>query len=697
MFEDFKRFEIEFEGRKLVVETGKMAQLANGSCFVRYGDTAVLVVVTASKEPRSGIDFFPLSVDFEEKLYSVGKIPGSFLKREGKPSEKAILTARLIDRCIRPLFSGSSRNDVSVVCTVMSVDEDCSPELTAVIGASIALSISDIPWNGPVCGVSVGLIDEKIIINPDFKQRVLSSMELTVVSASEKVVMIEAGADCIKDEIIFNSIVKAHDSNLKIIKFINKIKQEIGKRKCVFDSIDFDVEMVQDVKSFAKQKLKSSLFCKKKSIRDESVRAICKETVCKFSEIYIGKESEISQILYKLQKEIVRKWLFEDKRVDDRKLDEIRELCAEVGILPRAHGSGIFSRGMTQVLTAVTLGSMRDNQTIDDISEEESKRYMHHYNFPSFSVGETRPSRAPNRREIGHGALAERALEPVIPSVDDFPYTVRLVSEVLSSNGSTSQGAVCGSTLALMDAGVPISEPVAGISCGLVSDGTNWRTFVDIQGIEDFFGDMDFKVAGTRSGITAIQMDLKIDGLTFEILKEALEKTKKARIKILDEVILKTINSPRKELSKYAPKVLVTNVPVNKIREVIGSGGKIVQKICSDFKVKVEIEDEGRVFVMSSDISNCYDAVKFINSIVRDLTPGEIFDGRVTKVTDFGVFVELVPGKEGMCRIPKFFDGKKNQTSIGLKVGDVITVKVIDFDSKGRINLKQVSEVKNFV
>jgi polyribonucleotide nucleotidyltransferase len=679
--------------RNLTVETGKMARLANGSCLVRYGETVVLVTATVSKIPRTGINFFPLSVDFEEKLYSVGKIPGSFLKREGKPSENAVLSARLIDRPIRPLFSNTIRNDVAVVCTVMSVDEDCSPEITAMIGASIALSISDIPWNGPIGGVSVGLLKGKIVINPNASARAKSDLELSVASAEEKIIMIEAGANRVPEKIIFEAIMAGHKVNQDIIKFIKNICYEIEKPKRSFenpvDCLKFR-EIFKVIESKYRAELENALYNSDKQARDETVDQVCESALENILKIFPENEIEINESLYKLQKKIVREWLIDGKRVDGRKLDEIRPLCAEVGILPRVHGSGLFSRGKTQVLTALTLGPMSDNQTIDDISEEESKRYMHHYNFPSFSVGETKPTRAPGRREIGHGALAERALEPVIPKVNDFPYTIRLVSEVLSSNGSTSQGAVCGSTLALMDAGVPVIEPVAGISCGLVTNGGKWKTFIDIQGIEDFFGDMDFKAAGTKSGITAIQMDLKIGGIVPEIIKEAFEKMHTARIKILNETILKTIKQPRRELSKYAPKILSTSVPIDKIREVIGSGGKVVQKICSDFNVKVDIEEDGRVFVFSADISKCYDAIEFINSIVRDLTPGEIFKGRVTKITDFGAFVELAPGKEGLCHISKISGHRIDRIEDFVNVGDMMIVKIIDIDGKGRFNLQRV-------
>ncbi|MDR1364924.1 MAG: polyribonucleotide nucleotidyltransferase [Oscillospiraceae bacterium] len=692
MFKNFRKFETKLASNKLIIETGKMAQLTNGSCFVRYGETAVLVTATASQNPRCGIDFFPLSVDFEEKLYSVGKIPGSFSKREGKPSDNAVLSSRLIDRPIRPLFSNDIRHDVAVVCTVMSVDENCSAEIAAMIGASVALSISDIHWNGPICGVSVGLVDNKIIINPDSISRTKSDLDLVVASTSKKIIMIEACANKVPEDKIFEAIMIGHQTNCEIIKFIEKIRDVIGKPKSDFSSsVPSNKNLIYDeIESKAKTELENALDVPEKCERDQKINFICKKLTDDFIKIYPENLNEINEILYKLQKKIVRDWLWKGKRVDGRNFDEIRCISAEIGVLPRAHGSAMFTRGKTQVLTSVTLGPMSENQTIDDISQEENKRYMHHYNFHSFSVGETRPNRAPNRREIGHGTLAERALIPVLPSIDDFPYTIRLVSEVLSSNGSTSQGSVCSSTLALMDSGVPIVEAVAGISCGLVTKKSEWKTFVDIQGIEDFFGDMDFKVAGTRTGITAIQMDLKIDGLVPEIIKEALEKTRVARIKILDEVILKTIEKPKNELSKYAPKVFIIKIPVDKIRIVIGSGGKVVQKICSDFNVKIDIEDDGRIFVLASDSNNCKNAINFINSIVRDLKPGEIFSGKITKVKDFGAFIELMPGKEGLCHISKLYGNQFEAKSNSFKDGDVINVEITEIDPKGRINLKRV-------
>lgn len=688
MFENYKTFKTQLAGRELVVETGKFAQLANGSCLVRYGDTAVHVAVTASEKPREGIDFFPLSVDFEERLYAVGKIPGSFSKREGKPSEKAILASRVIDRPIRPLFPKDMRNDVSVVCTVMSVDEDCSPEITAMIGASIALSISDIPWNGPISGVFVGLVDGEIIINPTLKERLNSDLSLTVASTENLIPMIEAGANEVSDEIMYEAILKAHETNKGVIEFINRIKSEIGKEKFSYESSDPSEDMFEAVKNYTEEDLKFALYTPDKTVREERLAPIYEKVYEHFSEVYPDSEKQLNECIYKVQKHIVRRWLLdEQKRVDGRGMDEIRPLDAEVGILPRVHGSGLFTRGQTQVLTVLTLGPMSDEQTLDGIDSQESKRYMHHYNFPSYSVGETRPSRGPGRREIGHGALAEKALVPVIPPVEEFPYAIRLVSEVLSSNGSTSQASVCGSTLALMDGGVPIKSPVAGISCGLITEGDRWMTMVDIQGLEDFFGDMDFKVAGTHKGITAIQMDLKIHGLTKEIIKEALYKTHKARDYILNEVMLKAIDKPRSELSSFAPKVLTMTIAVDKIRDVIGSGGKVVQKICSDFDVKVDIEEDGKVFVMGVDINNCRKALSTIKNIVTEPEVGAVYVGKVVRIMDFGAFIEFAPGREGLCHISQIDNKRINKVSDVLSVGQEVKVRITEIDNKGRINL----------
>ena len=690
MFENYRKFKINLSGRPLTVETGKMAGFANGACFVRYGDTVVNVTATAAIQPREDIDFFPLSVDYEEKLYAIGKIPGSFLRREGKPSEKAVLTSRVIDRPIRPLFPKDMRNDVAIVCTVMSVDPDCSPEITAMIGTSIALSISDIPWNGPISGVNVGCIDGEFIINPNAEQRKKSTMSVTVASTGQKVAMIEAGAKEASDDDIFKAIMLGHEANQEIINFISEIQKEIGKPKFEYPSSEPSYDMLQKIEDEFCDDLKAALDTNDKSIREARLNPIYEKAHQMFDDLYPEDIKKIDECLYMIQKSIVRHWLLEEqKRVDGRKMDELRPLAAEVGILPRTHGSGLFSRGQTQVLTVVTLGTVGDQQLLDGLDGEENKRYIHHYNFPSYSTGETRPSRGPGRREIGLGALAERALEPVIPNSDEFPYTIRLVSEVLSSNGSTSQGSVCGSTLALMDAGVPIKAPVAGISCGLITKGDKWMTMVDIQGVEDFFGDMDFKVAGTHKGITAIQMDLKIDGLTPEIIKEALEKTHKARNYILDEVMLKAIDKPREELSKYAPKMLSITIDVDKIRDVIGSGGKIVQKICTDCDVKVDIEENGEIFISGIDLGNCQKARDIIKSIVTDPVVGEIYTGTVTRIMDFGAFIEIAPGKEGLCHISQLDTKRVNKVTDAVNVGDSVIVKITEIDDKGRINLSR--------
>lgn len=690
MFENYKVYKTDFAGRPLVVETGKMAQLANGECLVRYGETVVHVAATASAKPRDGVDFFPLSVDFEEKLYSVGRIPGSYIKREGRPTDKAILTSRVIDRPIRPLFPKDMRNDVSVVCTVMSVDHDCQPEIAAMVGTSIALSISDIPWKGPISGVSVGYVDGEYVINPTSEQRKKSKMAVTVVSTADRIAMIEAGADEIPDDVMYSGIMAGHKANQAIVEFINSIKAEIGKPKFTYPSNEPDAEMLEAVKDFAVEDVREAMDTDDKTVRDQRLQPIYERVHEKFDPIYPDQEAKIDECMYKTQKFVVRRWLLdEQKRVDGRKMDEIRPLNAEVGLLPRVHGSGMFTRGQTQVLTVLTLGPMSDEQTFDSIDEQESKRYIHQYNMPSYSVGETRPSRGPGRREIGHGALAERALLPVIPAAEEFPYTLRLVSEVLSSNGSTSQASICGSTLALMDAGVPIKSPVAGISCGLITEGERWMTMVDIQGVEDFFGDMDFKVAGTHAGITAIQMDLKIDGLTPDMVREALYKTHKARDYIIDDVMLKAIPEPRGELSEYAPKMLSITIPLEKIREVIGSGGKVIQKICAECEVKVDVQEDGHVYVSGINMDNCKRAISIIDTIANDPEPGSIYNGKVTRLMDFGAFVEIAPGKEGLVHISQLDVKRVNQVTDVVNVGDTVMVKVLNIDEKGRLNLSR--------
>lgn len=690
MFENFKKFETTIGGRPFVVETGKMACLAGGSCLVRYGGTDILCTATMSAKPRDGVDFFPLSVDFEEKLYSVGKIPGSFQRREGRASEKATLASRLIDRPIRPLFPKDMRNDVGVVATIMSVDQDCAPDITAMLGVSIAVSISEIPWKGPVAGVSVGMVDGEYVINPTAEQREKSRLQLTVASTSDLVAMIEAGASEVTNDEMFDAIMFGHEENKKLVAFIQSIKDEIGKEKIDFPSNDPDPEMYEAIKAFSIDDIRLALDTDDKRIRDERLKPIYAAVHEKFDSVYPDMEFKIEECLYKIQKYVVRRWLLDDgKRVDGRGIDEIRPLAAEVDLLQRAHGSGMFTRGQTQVLTATTLGTMKDAQMLDGIDEQDNKRYIHHYNFPSFSVGETRPSRGPGRREIGHGALAERALLPVIPSVEEFPYSIRLVSEVLSSNGSTSQGAVCGSTLSLMAAGVPIKAPVAGISCGLVTEGDRFMTMVDIQGLEDFFGDMDFKVAGTREGITAIQMDLKIDGLTPAIIREALEKTYKARLYILDDIMKPVIAEPRAELSPYAPKMLTTKVPVDKISEVIGKQGKVIQKICAECDCKIDVEEDGSIFICAIDIENARHALFMIETIANDPEVGAIYKGVVTRLMDFGAFVEIAPGKEGLVHISRLDVKRVDKVEDVVAVGDEVIVKVSEIDDQGRLNLSR--------
>ena len=689
-FDSYKVFETTLAGRPLVVETGKVAQLANGSCLVRYGETVVLCAVTASAKPRDGIDFFPMSVDYEEKLYAVGRIPGSFQRREGRPSEKAILTSRVIDRPIRPLFPKDMRNDVSIVCTVMSVDPDCPPETTAMIAASIGISISDIPWAGPISGVVVGLVDGKFVINPTEEQEKVSEMHVTVASTADLVAMIEAGANEVDDETMFDGIMAGHEANQKIVSFINDIVAEIGKPMFAFTSNVPDPEMFEAIKEFAIEDVKFALDTDDKRIRDERLLPVYEAVHAKFDEVYADQIEKIDECMYKLQKFVVRRWLLDEgKRVDGRGINEIRPLASEVGVLPRVHGSGLFTRGQTQVLTIATLGNTKDAQLLDGIDNETEKRYMHHYNFPSYSVGETKPSRGPGRREIGHGALAERALLPVIPSVEEFPYTIRLVSEVVSSNGSTSQGSICGSTLALMDAGVPIKAPVAGISCGLVTEGDRFMTMVDIQGVEDFFGDMDFKVGGTKKGITAIQMDLKVHGLTPAIIKEALQKTHVARDYILDEIMLKAIPAPREELSKWAPKMLSTKIDVDKIREVIGKGGAVIQKICAECNCNVDVQEDGSIFITAINSDDAYRALAVIETIAKDPEIGAIYKGRVTRLMTFGAFVEIAPGKEGLVHISKLDLKRVEKVEDVVAIGDEVIVKVTEIDEQGRINLSR--------
>ena len=690
MFENYKVFKTTFAGRELIVETGKTCELSNGSCWVRYGETVVMANVTASEKPRDGIDFFPLSVDYEERLYSVGKIPGSFMKREGKPSDKAILASRVVDRPIRPLFPSDMRNDVSVVMTVLAVEPDNSPEIIGMVASSIAISISDVPFNGPIGGVIVGLVDGEIVLNPTLEQREKNDLNLTLAATMDKIVMIEAAANEVDEETMLKAIIAGHDEIKKLIRFINEIVDEIGKPKFTFESQEVDQNMFEAIRDFAIEKIRYALDTNNKNVREERLTPIKDEIHAKFDEIYPEQVSMIDECIYQLQKYVVRRWLLDDgKRVDGRGLDDIRPLAAEVNLLPRVHGSGMFTRGQTQVLTIATLGPISDSQKIDGIDEEVTKRYMHHYNFPSYSVGETRPSRGPGRREIGHGALAEKALEAVLPDVSKFPYAIRLVSEVLSSNGSTSQGSICGSTLALMDAGVPITAPVAGISCGLITEGDRWMTMVDIQGLEDFFGDMDFKVGGTHNGITAIQVDIKIDGLTIDIIKEAFEKTRKARCYILDEVMLKAIDKPRETVGEHAPKMLQTTVHVDKIRDVIGQGGKIIQKISAECDVKIDISEDGSVFISGVDMEKAKKALQIIETIANDPEVGAIYKGKVVRIMNFGAFVEIAPGKDGLVHISKLDNSRVEKVEDIVTVGDEVVVKVMEIDRQGRINLSR--------
>ena len=695
-----KTYSMEVAGRTLTLETGRMAGLANGSVLVRYGDTVVIVNVTASKSPREGIDFFPLSVDYEERLYSVGRIPGSFTKREGKPADKAILVGRAIDRPIRPLFPKDLRNDVCVNAMVLCVDPDCSPEVAAQIGTSAALSISDIPFNGPTAAVSVGYVDGEIVINPTLEQRERNKLNLTVAGTKDKVSMIEAGADQIPEDLMLQAIERGHQEIARIAEFIENIQKEIGKEKFTYESADVDHDFYEELSAFAKDKMYNALQAVDKEERESNLEKLNQEIadyfVEKYGEDFDAKAMKLADAIYKLEKKTVRYMILEEqKRVDGRGIDEIRPLSAEVDILPRTHGSALFSRGQTQVLSVVTLGTVADEQELDGLDEETSKRYIHHYNFPPYSVGEARPSRGPGRREIGHGALAERALVPVIPSQDEFPYTIRVVSEVLSSNGSTSQGSICGSTLSLMAAGVPIKEPVAGISTGLVTDENDRNRYVmitDIQGIEDFFGDMDFKVAGTKNGITAIQVDIKIDGLTMDIIKQAFERTKNARMYILDNIMLKAIPEARKEISKYAPKILTMSINPDKIKDVIGSGGKTINKIIAETGAKIDIEDDGRVFIAAEDTEAADRTVKMIKDITMELELGQTYTGKVVRIMNFGAFVEVVPGKEGMIHISKLAKERVEKVEDVVKVGDPVTVKVIEIDEQGRVNMMRIVE-----
>ena len=694
-FPKFKSWTMDLCGRPLTIEVGKVAELASASAMVKYGETTVMVAVTVSPRPRDGVDFFPLSVDFEEKMYSVGRIPGSFNRREGRPGEKGILTSRVIDRPIRPLFPYDFRNDVSVMCTVMAVDHDCSPEIAALIGTSAALAISDIPWNGPVAALKVGLVDGKLVFNPDAEQRKVSDLDVTVVSTGKKVVMIEAGANEVPNDVMFEAIRSAHEENQKQIALINQMVAEIGKPKFDYPHADFNYELFNKITEDFMDEAKAAMDTDDKNVREQRWNAMIEKWHEKYLEEYPNMDQYLEEITYKFQKMIVKKWLLEGHRVDGRQKNEIRPLDAEVGVLPRVHGSGLFTRGQTQVLSVCTLDTLSANQKLDTIWEETEKRYMHHYNFPGYSVGEAKPARSPGRREIGHGALAERALLPVIPPVEEFPYAIRVVSEVVSSNGSTSQGSICGSTLALMDAGVPIKAPVAGISCGLIQDDDgSFTTFIDIQGVEDFHGEMDFKVAGTKKGITAIQMDLKNDGLTMEIIKNALDITYDARCQILDQVMLPCIAEPRAEVSKYAPKMITMHIDPDKIRDVIGKGGSVIQKIVAESGAKIDIDDDGTIHIASPDAESCEKAKKCIDDIVFVPEVGQLYYGRVVRLMTFGAFVELAPGKDGLVHISKLADKRIEKVEDACKIGDMMWVKVTEIDEKGRVNLSHKDAMK---
>ena len=694
-FPHYHKYTMDLAGRPLTLEVGKLAELANAAVMVTYGETSVLCCVTAAPRPRDGIDFFPLSVDFEEKLYAVGRIPGSFNRREGRPGEKGILTSRVIDRPIRPLFPHDFRNDVSVMCTVMSVDHDCSPEICGLIGTSAALAISDIPWNGPVGALKVGLVDGKLVFNPTSEQRKVSDLDVTVVSTGKKVVMIEAGANQVPNDVMFEAIRMAHEENQKQIALIGQMVAEIGKPKFDYPHADFDEELFQKIVDATMDQAKAAMDTDDKNVREARWNQLIEKWHELFLEDYPEMDKYLDEITYKFQKKIVKAWLLEGHRVDGRQKNEIRPLSAEVGVLPRVHGSGLFTRGQTQVLSVATLDTLSANQKLDTIWEETEKRYMHHYNFPGYSVGEAKPARSPGRREIGHGALAERALLPVIPPVEEFPYAIRVVSEVVSSNGSTSQGSICGSTLALMDAGVPISAPVAGISCGLIQDDDgSFTTFIDIQGVEDFHGEMDFKVAGTKKGITAIQMDLKNDGLTMEIIKNALDITYDARCQILDQIMLPCIAEPRPEVSKYAPKMITMHIDPDKIREVIGKGGSVIKKIVAESGAKIDIDDDGTIHIASPDAESCAIAKKCIDDIVFVPEVGQLYYGRVVRLMTFGAFVELAPGKDGLVHISKLADKRIEKVEDACKVGDMMWVKVTEIDEKGRVNLSHKDAMK---
>ena len=697
-FPNYKRYEIEYEGRPLVMETGKLAELCNSAVLVSYGETTVLVTCTASARPKDGVDYFPLSVDFNEKLYAVGRIPGSFMRREGKPSLPAVLASRLIDRPMRPLFPSDLRNDVIIACEVLSVDRDCSPEITAMIGASAAVSISDVPFNGPIAGIVLGWDGEKYLFNPTQEQRKTNRMTTTIAATHKKIVMIESEADQVPDDVMYEGIVQAHEHLQPVLDLIDKMVSEIGKPKFEYEHASFDEDLFELLCANEMEGMEYCMDTDDKNVREARVN----EWIAAVQEKYEAEHPDMMQymdeILYKMQKKIVKKWLLAGHRVDGRKMNEIRPLDAEVGVIPRVHGSGLFTRGQTQVLSVATLDTLSACQKLDTIWEETEKRYMHHYNFPGYSVGEAKPARSPGRREIGHGALAERALLPVIPPVEEFPYAIRVVSEVVSSNGSTSQGSICGSTLALMDAGVPISAPVAGISCGLIQDDDgSFTTFIDIQGVEDFHGEMDFKVAGTKKGITAIQMDLKNDGLTMEIIRNALDITYDARCQILDQIMLPCIAEPRPEVSKYAPKMLTMHIDPDRIREVIGKGGSVIQKIVAESGAKIDIDDDGTIHIASPDAESCAIAKKCIDDIVFVPEVGKLYYGRVVRLMTFGAFVEIAPGKDGLVHISKLADKRIEKVEDACKVGDMMWVKFMEIDEKGRWNLSHKDAMKDIL
>ena len=693
-FPDYRKFEIEYEGRPLKMEVGKMAELCNAAVLVTYGETTVLVTCTASARPKDGIDYFPLSVDFNEKLYAVGRIPGSFMRREGKPSLPAVLASRLIDRPMRPLFPTDLRNDVVIACEVLSVDRDCSPEITAMIRASAAVSISDVPFNGPIAGIVLGWDGEKYLFNPTQEERKTNRMTTTIAATHKKIVMIESEADQVPEDVMYEGIVQAHEHLQPVLDLIDKMVAEIGKPKFEYEHAAFDDELFNKLVENEFAGMEYCMDTDDKNVREARVNEWVTAMEEKYSEEHPDMMQYMDEILYKLQKKVVKKWLLAGKRVDGRAMNEIRPLGSEVGIIPRVHGSALFTRGQTQVLSIATLATLSMSQKLDTIWEEEEKRFMHHYNMPSYSTGEARASRSTGRREYGHGALVEKALESVIPSVEDFPYTIRVVSEILSSNGSTSQGSICGTTLALMDAGVPIKAPVAGISCGLIQDGDDFTTFIDIQGVEDFHGEMDFKVAGTKTGITAIQMDLKNDGLKHEIVKEALEITREARYQILDEVMLKALPEPRKELAKSAPKMIQMKINPDKIREVIGSGGKVIQKITADTGCKIDIDDDGSIFIASEDIEACRAARQTIENIVFEPEVGALYYGKVVRIIPIGAFIELAPGKDGMCHIKDLEFKRTEKVEDVLNVGDMTWVKVTEIDDRGRVNLSRKEALK---